>query len=189
MSLAFLMELIVGTAVGLGIFRERFIHRASGLAAIPGWVTWLDVLAESLSVGVGDVVGIGTWVEAARRRGPQTWGPGRWTWSAVAAYLVLRITCLLVVGTGMGHWRTPSQLLRASLGFLLDQENFFAPVPWFLAALAFTRWVARTGGTPAADGRERAGRAYAALLVVVAVVVTVLRSVGFDPGASIGMIY
>jgi hypothetical protein len=191
--LAFLMELILGTAVGLGVFRDRILLHATidfGFPIeSPGWVRWLGTLGESVFEGVGLVVGIGTWVEAARRRAPQTWGPGRWVWSVVAASIIPSSAYVLVTG----HWADFPQFrgmrLSAYPPIVLHQVRFFATVPWFLVALAFTRWLARTGRTPATDGRERAGRAYAVLLVAVAVVVTVLLAVGFDPGVSYMLIY
>jgi hypothetical protein len=193
--LAFLMELVVALAVGLGFARDL----GGGLRADPflepGFVTLGSNFVFAVLAGFGLVVGLDTWLEAARRRGPIPWGPGRWVWSVVAAYMVLKAaSCLPVM---MASTRAVILMWPVALPYprnIRDVESvvlvdFDNTVPWLLGAVAFTRWVARSDRTAATDARERTGRAYAVLLVALAVAVKVLLAVGFDPGASYILIY
>src|SRR5207253_1520407 len=110
--------------------------------------------------------GLGTWAEAVRRRGAISWGPGRWVWSALALYLLLLNAW--DVAPFVARCRSSGLPFVDAVSFPLRYSNdkhLLKTIPWFLVALGFTRLVARPAPCSSPDARERAGLAFAALLV------------------------
>src|SRR5216683_1716615 len=83
MRLSYLLELVAALAVGLGFatWRERLGPQLpSGFQRVMSFYdreefTW------SVLIGVAVAGLLGLVVESLRKRGPATWGFGRWMWS------------------------------------------------------------------------------------------------------------
>ena len=177
MRLAFLLELVLAVGVGLALARANGDDPSLFIPA--GWARTVVHVCHTgghVLAGIGLVVGLGTWIEAARRRGPKPWGPGRWVWSVTAGALLWAAAWWVVqyawAATRPGD---RSALIGPLVEALTDLpgDEFFVPATGFLVAVALTHRFAGVARGPAADGREWAGRIYVALLAATVVVSSV----------------
>jgi hypothetical protein len=172
--LLFLMELLVATAVGFGLARW---HGQNLWPSVNELTTWFGAVPASFLAGFGLVVGVGTWVEAARRRWQVGWGPGRWVWSVVALNFVFQNVLLALESIDLVFDGRNRETIM--LRFRDRHAIYFAAtVPVFVAALLVTCRGARPATGAAPDARERAGRAYAGLLIAFVLIEETLRLLG-----------
>src|SRR5579864_3342245 len=181
--IAFLLELILALAVGMGLARADPKY-AELLAGFPlGLRNWITQVIGNVSAGFALVVGLATFIERARGRSPLTWGPGRSATSILCIYviylnlakaaLVFRISLLFV--------RVHAFWLRGTGLDKLLQGNglmFQMSVPWFVLGLGITYLVVRPARDPSPDAREWAGRVFSALVVVVPIAGIVCEVIG-----------
>jgi hypothetical protein len=161
-SIAYILELVAAVAVGLGLYRY-----ADAVGMPFDWATRRGVLAgwTYLSTGIALVGLVGVAVEAARRRSPELWGMGRWTWAIAGIYAV----AVHGVGGAKG--------IREHMFYLGMPWVYFYGLPdaWpYLGPALASAWLAarmaRLPRDPKPDAREWAGRVYGTLVVVTSVI-------------------
>ncbi len=160
-SIAYVLELVAAVAVGLGMFRYA---RTVGMPFFATWRGLLDAW-DYLSAGIALVGLVGIVVEVVRRRSPERWGLGRWTWAIAGLYIV----AIHVLGVAKG--------VRDSMFYLGMPWIYFYGLrqawPYLGPALVSAWLAARMARLPRdrkPDAREWAGRVYGALVVVISIV-------------------
>ena len=156
-SIAYLLELVAAVAAGLGLYRY------AGTVGMPFDLATRRGLLDAwtyLAAGIALVGLVGIVAEAARRRSPDRWGLGRWTWAIAGLYTV----AIHAAGIAKG----------------LREGMFYLGLPWiyfyglreawtYLGPALVSAWVAaRMARLPrgvAPDAREWAGRVYGILVV------------------------
>ncbi len=171
MRLRFLMELVLALAVGFGMGRvivsdRMILYGQEGFDLIYRY----QIVFNTTAAGVGLVIGLGTWVEAARTSSPRAWGPGRWIWSVSAAYLVLEgVKALRWFAIPLRHsglsWSSVYPAMRDHLE-ILGSVQFGSTFAILLASAAISARVARASLGPRADDREWAGRVFGVLILL-----------------------
>ncbi len=163
MALGFLMEFIVAIAIGFGLTRSM-MNRID-----PTWSDWIFEAGNNFFAGSGLILGLGIWLEAARHKSPHSWGPGRWIWSTLAAFILLSY----IFSTGgwitfglTGRWPLPSwDYLLGSLH--RDAARRFIQIASYgILAFGFTRYIARSAPVSTLDSREWVYRVSAMLLIL-----------------------
>ena len=160
-SIAYVLELVASVAVGLGMLRyARTVGMPFDFATRRGLLDAWDYL----SAGIALVGIVGIVVEVTRRRSPERWGLGRWTWAIAGLYIV----AIHVLGVAKG----------------LREGMFYFGLPWiyfyglrdaspYLGPALVSAWLAarmaRLPRDPTPDAREWAGRVYGGLVVVTSV--------------------
>jgi hypothetical protein len=161
-SIAYVLELVAAVAVGLGMLRyARLVGMPFDLATRRGVLDAWSYLAAGLAlVGL-----VGTAVEVARRRSPERWGLGRWTWAIAGLYTVV------IHGLGVAKG------IRDAMFYLGLPWIYFYGLLWawpYLGPALVSAWLtarmARLPRDPKPDAREWTGRIYGLLVVVASVV-------------------
>ncbi len=161
-SIGYVLELVAGVAVGLGMFRY-----AQQVGFPFDLTTWWG-LGEAwvyLSSGMALVALAGIGVELARRRSPERWGLGRWAWAIAGLYVV----AVHLAGVAKG----------------VREGMFYVGMPWiyfyglrpaweYLGVALISAWLAgrmaRLPRDPRPDAREWTGRIYGVLVAVSSIV-------------------
>ena len=185
MKLASVMELILVAAVGMAV--------ASWLIRDPSMAPYYPQAArgrlfkdatDGFLAGVALAGCVGVWTERAFRRPPSPWGPGRWAWSVVGLYLLLHYGFTFARRMTIGTSAKGRPLVEILAGIPADlRANLLfwyrnAP-PYILIAVGLTYLAASPGPRPRADGREWAGRLFAALTVITGIMNLFDLSIGF----------
>jgi len=159
--LGYAMEFVVVLAVGMGL--ARFVWVVYGKDA-ETLLDRLQIFIVPFLVGIGLAGGLGTWLEAARRRSPPIWGVGRWAWSVSALCVLLKVLDLSV-NLLFSHWRGNDAIHE--LGMVGDlMILLFARETWWISTAAWlTSLIIRQPRDPSPDAREWAGHFYLAALV------------------------
>lgn len=174
MRLAFLLELVL--AVGVGLALDRASRNETYTPLLQVHANWVEAARDAcdfgghLLAGIGLVVGLGTWLEAARRRGPKPWGPGRWVWSVMAGFLLWAAalwSASYVYVVSQPHGREYANDLVRNLADT-DSDRFLVTSAGILIAVVATRRLAGVVHGPTPDAREWAGRIYLAVLLLMA---------------------
>jgi len=183
--IAFLLELILALAVGMGLARAN-PRGAEYLAAVStfGWGYLIGQVSGNIFEGFALVVGLATLIERVRGRSPSIWGPGRWALSVICIYAIfLYISTAAAEFVALFRVRGEVNWLHEfGLSELIASNSMLVrmTVPWFLLALGITYRVVRPARDPSPDAREWAGRVFAALVVVVAFAGLLCGVVGFS---------
>jgi hypothetical protein len=167
--LGYALELIFVLAVGLALARwatQSLLINAYFVRS--DLATQFQLIVASFFAGVGLVGGFGTWLEAARRSSPPTWGIGRWTWSVYALTVLLAYaeaaTVALYTVWKSGDLAGPRIVVAELQGtFVLTAAH--PQAFWALAALWLTSRITGQFRDPAPDAREWVGRVSLALIV------------------------
>ena len=185
MRLASAMELILVMAVGMAV--------ASWLIRDPSMAQYYPQVArgrlfkdatDGFLAGVALAGCVGVWIERAFRRSSLPWGPGRWAWSVVGLYLLLHYGFTFARRMTIGTSTNGRPLVEVVAGIPADlRANLLfwyrnAPA-YILIAVGLTYLAASPGPRPRADGREWAGRLFAALTVITGIMNLFDLGVGF----------
>jgi hypothetical protein len=119
-------------------------------------ITW-DVLVGIAVIGLLALV-----VESLRKRGPATWGFGRWVWS------LMGLAILVQEATWKGYILLESAAQERKLGVdpvhdlfaLWDLRQSLPGLAWLPLVFWISSRLARRPGDPKPDGREWAGRVF-----------------------------
>jgi hypothetical protein len=160
-SIAYVLELVAAVAVGLGMVQyARSVGSPFDLATRWG----LSEAWVYLSSGIALVGLVGLVVEVARRRSPERWGLGRWTWAIAGLYVVAIHLAGVAKGVREGMFY---------LGFPWIYFYGLRPAWPYLGVGLVSTWLAarmaRLPRDPKPDAREWAGRVYGVLVVVTSV--------------------
>jgi hypothetical protein len=166
--LGYALELVVVLAAGMGLARwaasspwaKAYLNRGDLGRRV-------QFLVEPILAGIALAGGLGTWLEAARRRSPPTWDIGRWCWSVTALTVLLYSVAestmqMAVLWKRQGHPDVKVAIAYAQNSVL---TAFYPQTCWVLAAALITSRIASQPRVPAPDAREWAGRVFLALLV------------------------
>jgi hypothetical protein len=161
-SIAYVLELVAAVAVGLGMYRYAEtvgmpFDLTTGLGLSRAWIY--------VSAGIALVGLVGLVVEVARRRAPERWGLGRWTWAVVGVSIVAVHLVGMVKGVREGMFY---------LGFPWIYFYGIQPAWSYLGLALVSVWIAtrmaRLPRDPKPDAREWAGRVYGGLVTVTSVI-------------------
>jgi len=189
--LSYAMELVVAAGVGMALTRYRLTDADyQELCAVLTGIVRLEDGIDAFFEGVALVGGLGILVERARGKSPRILGPGRRIWALVASYLLLHLVDP-ICGTVSAHiWDVFHQdsLIEDVLeGLRWRYGQVLLPsVSWFLLALALPAFAARSQLGAKPDGRERAGRVLAVLLISTVLILKALIVLGFQEGTMGG---
>jgi hypothetical protein len=191
MRLSYAMELVAAAGVGMALTHYRLTDPDyEEVSAVLTGIVRLEGGIDAFFEGVALVGGLGLLVERVRRKSPRIWGPGRWIWALVASYLLLHVVDP-ICGTVSAHiwdvFRQTSLIEDVLEGLRWRYDRVLLPsVSWFLLALALTTQAARPHLGAQSDGRERAGRVFAVLLISTVLVLKALILLGFQEGTMGG---
>lgn len=184
------MELIAMIAVGcaahgLAMTWYNIAYPFSPLPSIPtaSIVRWTIWRVGPFLSGVVVVGGIGTWLERARGKSPQSWGLGHWAWSICGACVALWSLWAVAIRVGLAlrypDWAGPGPLdldnhLGVSLYNIWGQQSL-----WFLLAFPITWRLARRPPAVIPDEREWLGRVVLVLACAVSFLINFERLLRF----------
>jgi hypothetical protein len=167
--LGYALELVVVLAAGMGLARWAASSPWADAYLVRGDLARrVQFLVEPILAGIALAGGLGTWLEAARRRSPPTWDIGRWCWSVTALTVLLysvadSTVAMAVLWKRQGHPDVKVAIAYAQHSYLLT--TFYPQTCWVLAAALITSRIASQPRVPAPDAREWAGRVFLASLV------------------------
>ena len=135
-SIAYILELVAAVAAGLGLVRyAATVGMPFDLSTRRGWLAAWDYL----STGIALVGLLGMLAESARRRSPERWGFGRWTWAIAGLYAV----AIHGVGVAKG----------------LREAMFYLGLPWIYFYGLREAWPYLGPGAPVGLAHREAGAA------------------------------
>ncbi len=184
-----LMEVVMAIVVGASLARGTLLDATTQQRLRFGATSeWVRELGGAMVTGVAIIGGIGIAVEFARRRTPKAWGPGRLTWMFTLVFGLVNTAAGLLFQTAVrlrlkGEFPTREMLERVARVYASQQ--FLGEFPWALVAAWTVAVLASTRTSPTSestgglfDAREITGRAFAAAVLSLAVVVRVMQAAG-----------
>jgi hypothetical protein len=167
--LGYALELVLVLAVGMALARWSAHSMVAAGYYRSGVVRQFQLFAEPFLAGAALAGGLGTWLEAARRRSPPIWGIGRWSWSVTALTVLLYSAVESTVQMAVRWKKFGHPDVKAALGQVQGQcilTMFYPQTCWVLAAAWLTSRICGQPRDLAPDAREWAGRVFLALVVM-----------------------
>ena len=167
MRIGYAMELVLNIAVGLLVVRigTQVVEVAAPTNVAEFVSRALTLIGAYFLSGFALVGALGLVVEAARRRSPEHWGLGRWSW-VFAGLFVLACNADRLI-----NFILPSNFPHDKILYLVegwgDSWHLIGPM---LGGLWVITRMARLPRDPAPDAREWAGRVLGISLVVFSVI-------------------
>jgi hypothetical protein len=179
MRLASAMELILVAAAGMAV-ASWYIHDPTMAQLHPQARAWrLKNATDGFLAGVTLAGCIGVWIERALRRSPSRWGPGRWAWSVIGLCHFLHHGFTFAGGM-MVRGMTSIEMVGIPAYLRADLLFWYRNTPtYILIAVGLTYLAASPEPCPRGDGREWAGRIFAALTVITGIMNTFNLGVSF----------
>ncbi len=173
------LESVLILAVAMAVARSAAMNHDWSLLPPAGWWRYwwsFYFVFEPFMSGIALAGGLALAIERLRRRTPEVWGVGRWTWSVsclVVAYRALGWLFIVVIWNlrQTGPTASAYTLWNNLMGNWANESS--NSIPLALIPALITAWVAHALGTPSADGREWSGRVFCVLVLVWAVVVQI----------------
>jgi hypothetical protein len=163
MRLSYLLELVacLGAGLGFAIWQQRIIPSSTPTFRFDQ--RNLDLVSDfiwQVLIGVAVAGLVGLVVESLRRRGPTTWGFGRWVWSLIGFTLLCEYAL-------MTAWAWLSGLYAIAVISRMDWTFASAGPAWLPLVFWITSRLARRPGDPKPDAREWSGRVLGVLVLFV----------------------
>jgi hypothetical protein len=167
--LGYALELVLVLAMGMALGRWAAHSPVAAGYFRSDVVRQFQFFVEPILAGMALAGGLGTWLEAARRRSPPNWGIGRWSWSVAALTVLLYSVAESTVQMAILWKRQGHPDVKGALGQVQGQcilTTFYPQTCWVLAAAWLTFRISGQARDPNPDAREWAGRVFLALVVM-----------------------